>query len=659
METDGLLDEATKVHCLVIYDLDKRKKFSCADQPGFTSIDDGLRLLEKADRICGHNAIAFDRPVLLKLYPNLKLPRVFDTLVAARVIWTEITEADHGRIQRGEKFPAKLIGRHSLEAWGYRLGVLKGDFGKTTDWAQWTPAMQSYCEQDVNVTYQLLNLINSKKYSEQALDLEHAFAELMFQQERHGFSFDVEKASSLYAELAGRRTELEQELQSVFPPTREEMKTPAFWECDMCADHHERKGKGKCPTCGCGTLQRGPNKIKEIPFNPGSRDQVAARLIGLGWKPETFSPTGKPQVSEDSLSAFDRPEAKKLNEYFTVSKRIGQVAEGDEAWLKLERKGRIHGRVNSNGAVTGRCTHSKPNVAQTPRIGSPYGKECRSLFRASVGKVLVGADASGLELRCLAHYLSSYDGGAYCKVVCEGDVHTTNQAAFGLPEGKQYRNDCAKGGAYALVYGAADLKLGKTVFPVHLFGAKSDEEYEALGRGAREAFGRGVTGFAELVEAVATKVFGPVIGWSVRTGRKYTKFRGKKKPKLEPGQKAYPIRDKSKGCGYLRGLDGRRLHVRSEHAALNTLLQSAGALIVKLATVIWARKLTSRGYLWGEDFALVAHIHDEIQAECWPHMAEEVGKTFVESIKEAGAIFNFRCPLDGSYAVGNTWADTH
>jgi DNA polymerase I-like protein with 3'-5' exonuclease and polymerase domains len=233
--------------------------------------------------------------------------------------------------------------------------------------------------------------------------------------------------------------------------------------------------------------------------------------------------------------------------------------------------------------------------------------------------VLVGADASGLELRCLAHYLGLFDGGAYSIVVCDGDVHTTNQIAFGLPPGKENR-PFSKNGIYCLIYGGGDKKLGITIFPPDKFGAKTDEEYEDLGRKARSKFARKIMGYAALVALV---------------------------------------KGKAKERGWIKGLDGRRLHVRSQHAALNTLLQSAGALLVKKATVLWYRNCLAAGLVWGRDFALVAHIHDEIQAEARPEHAQFVGQAFVDAIRQTGLEWKFRCPLSGEFKVGDSWVATH
>lgn len=678
LETDGLLEEVTKVHSLVIKDIDTGRRWSFHDHGSPDGpILAGLDLLAQADEVWGHNVMRFDLPVIRKLYPShysrIKA-KVRDTLLMTRLIWTDIDQDDYALARKG-KLPSHLIGSHSLEAWGYRLGVLKGEFGKTTDWAFWSAEMQAYCEQDVEVTTALRRAIERQNYSAEAIELEHRFAEIIYKMEDRGFAFDTEAAIALYTKLVKRRDELRDELQKTFPPQYIETRTPAFWvgrhaisTTEITAETKRdllRQIKDTSKRLGLSpkhwTIHRGPNKVKAIPFNPGSRQQVAERLMALGWKPSKATETGLPQVDETVLESLPYPEAKLLAEFFMVQKRLGQLAEGEQAWLKKEKNGRVYHSVNTNRAVTGRCGHHDFNIAQVPRVGSPYGEECRALFTASPGMVLVGADASGLELRCLAHYLAPYDNGAYAKIVTEGDVHTSNRDAFGLPADKEGRQH-SKNGIYCTIYGGGDERLGLTLVklkpeyeaeaqkrevPPHVLrrmredGEITPDRIANWKRGnyAREKVATGIVGYGELVEAVATVVAGPRIGVSPR---------------------GFVIRDKTKARGWLRGLDGRRLRIRSPHAALNTLLQSAGALLVKKATVIWYDILTKEmGFVWGIDFALVAHVHDEIEAEARPEIAEIVGKAFVEALRRAGAAWGFRCPLSGEYKIGKNWAECH
>lgn len=610
IESDDLLDDLTKIHCLVTKDYETGEVKRYNEQSSDRSVGRGLDALASAEFIVGHNIIGFDVPAIQKLYPDWKAPKVFDTLVATRLIWSDIKDQDF----RSSTFPKQLVGSHKLEAWGYRIGLKKGDFGESTDWKEWSMEMEDYCEQDVFVTHQLYKRILAENYSQEALDLEHSFAELIAMQERHGFCFDKEKAVELYTTLSKRRRELERELQEVFPPTEVEMKTPRYWYALVSCDDEYRaptktaltkkmKDAGFKPKDW--VANKGPMKIKEIPFNPGSRQEIEKRLVAkYSWKPKDFTPSGQAKINDEVLVSLPYEECKPLAEYFMIQKRIGQVAEGESAWLKLEKKGRIHGYVNTNGAVTGRCTHNSPNVAQVPAVRAAYGKECRSCFKATDGWSLVGWDASGLELRCLAHYLALYDSGAYATVLLDGDIHTHNQKAAGLKT-----RDQAKTFIYGWLYGAGDAKIGQIV-----------------GKGAR-------------------------VGKQLRT--KFMAANPAIKKLSEAVKKTYNNR------GYFYGLDGRKLHLRSEHSALNTLLQSAGALVMKKSHCIHWELIQEAGYVWGEDVAKVNDVHDEAQWEVRPEIAEHVGKLAIQAIKKAGEHFSFRCPLDGEYKIGKNWAETH
>lgn len=577
LETDGLLDDVTKIHCMVIKDIDTGEATGYTGEGVWT---EGIPKLEKADMICGHNIIKYDIPVLKKLGTFNPKGITRDTLVCTRLIWADIKQGDFTRTD----FPRKLIGSHSLAAWGHRLGNYKGDYDG--GWEEYSDEMLEYCFQDVEVTNTLWQKIVAKNYSEQSIALEHEVAEIIFRQETAGFAFNAEAAGKLYAKLSGRKWELGNELKASFPSW--EIRTPFIPKVN-----NKTRGYVK----GVKTY-----KVKTIEFNPGSRDHVANRLTTLrGWEPKDFTNDGKPKVDEQVLSTLPYPEAKLLVEYYTLIKRLGQLGDGRQAWLKVERGGRIHGSCNTNGAVTGRATHAYPNVAQVPSVGAPYGEECRELFTVPRGKKLVGVDVSGLELRCLAHYMAKYDGGAYGETVVNGDIHTTNQKAAGLATRPQ-----AKTFIYGFLYGAGVGKLG-----------------EIVGKGAKEG--------AILKKRFLAKL--PALA----------KLIGRVQAAAERG--------------YLVGLDGRYLKVRSPHAALNVLLQSAGALICKQWMVEFDRALKDRGL--SESCLQVAWVHDEIQLETKEDMANEIGEIAIECIKRAGEYFKIRCELTGEYNIGDNWAETH
>lgn len=597
LETDGL-ENYTKIHTLSLYDTEK-DVYETYDKQ---DVPNGIKRLEEADCICGHNIINFDLPAIKGLFPGFKMPpKIIDTLVWSRLEYPDIIQVDLFNHKKWE-MPSALIGKHSLEAWGYRLGEFKGDYGKTHDWSEWSQEMSDYCRQDVVVTVKLLRKLQSKKTSEKALELEHQVAFIIQRQVKHGFLFDIEKAQKLYVELSAKKEELEQKLAITFPPfINKEIFIPKV--------NNKKRGyvKGVPFT-----------KVKEIPFNPGSRQHIERALREkYNWKPKEFTPSGQAKVDESILKVLPYPEAQLLAEYFMIQKRLGQLADGDKGWLRLVKPdGRIHGEVITNGAVTGRMTHNNPNIAQVPAVGVPYGYECREVFTVPKGYWLVGCDAAALELRCLAHFMAPYDGGAYAKAVIHGkkeegtDIHTLNMKALGITS-----RDVAKTWFYAYIYGAGNYKLGSLLTPLGTL----DKKIVAAGKRSREQFEKNL----------------PALGT------------------LQKKVKAVVVKR-----GYLIGLDGRRLRVRSEHSALNTLLQSAGAVVMKKGLILLDKALSEQ---YKGLYEFTANIHDEWQIEVKGDkvLAEEIGKRAVRAIQAAGEYFKFRCQLDGEYSIGKNWAETH
>jgi DNA polymerase-1 len=588
LETDGLLDTVSKIHCLVIKDTDTDEVFTY--RSGFPyELEEGIDHLLSGSLVVGHNVIKYDIPVIEKLYKvSFDHAKVFDTLVATRVIWAAIRETDSLRIQKGV-LPGKLFGSHSLAAWGYRMKNYKGDYDG--GWEKFTQEMLDYCVQDVQVTADLYSRILKKNYSAQCLELEHKLAWLMAKQERNGFHFDTTSAAKLYAKLVSRRSEIEAELIATF----------GEWQVRLPDFIPARDNKTK------GYIKGVPvPRYKTVMFNPSSRDHIADRLQKLyGWKPQELTEGGKPKIDEVVLSKLSYEPCAALSEYLMVQKRISQLAEGDQAWMKCEKQGKIHGSINTNGAVTGRATHSYPNISQVPSSGSPYGHDCRGLFTVPHGWTLVGADASGLELRCLAHFMAEWDGGKYADILLSGDIHTENQKAAGL----ETRNQ-AKTFIYAFLYGAGDAKIGSIV------GGDAGD-----GKRLKSKFLRSLPALGRLVDSVkqaATK-------------------------------------------GNIAGLDGRDIYIRSAHASLNSLLQGAGAVVCKQWLVLLEEQLQSKfKHGWDGDYCFCAWSHDEVQIACrTPEIAQQVAELATDCVRQAGEHFNFRCPLAGEYKIGTTWADTH
>lgn len=613
IETNAINDWSTysdlhTVHCLSIYDPMIPKMLTFHGE----SIERGLLELQKADRIVGHNVIDFDIPALKKLYGfSPPLIKVLDTLVVSRCVFPDLRNDDFGR----NGFDKALVGSHSLKAWGHRMGsTTKLTYGEEDGaFDSYNEEMRKYCERDVIVTQLLHDFLFKHKPSKEMIAIEHWFRFVISLQERHGFKFDLDKADLLTAKLMGIRAKLTTDLQNQWKPTEVEMKSPAGWTLTTDQATYEGKTKNdiKLQLKEAGEVQalvknavKTGNAVKEIPFNPGSRKQIAERLMGLGYELPTENDGVSYKVDESVLRGIDHPIAEDLLSYLLVQKRLGQLAEGQQAWLKLQKNGVIHGSVNTNGAVTGRCTHSNPNVAQVPSVRAEYGSECRELFTVRNGYKLVGCDASGLELRMLAHYMAFYDGGQYAKIVTEGDVHTVNQQAAGLET-----RDQAKTFIYALLYGAGDEKIG------NIAGGNAQ-----LGQKLKRKFFSSLPALARLQADVQRKV---------------------------------------KHGGELIGLDGRILPIRSSHAALNMLLQSAGAVVMKVALIQLFHLLNGLRWQHGREYAFVANIHDEFQAEVTPDKAETFGKLAVESIQHAGKQLKLNVRLDGEFKIGNNWAETH
>jgi len=558
-----------KIWCIVYQDLDTKEvvTYKPNNLSDFT--------LDGIGEIIGHNILGYDVPIMERIL-NLDFTgiKMTDTLVLSRL------------------FNPKRAGGHSLDSWGHRLGYLKGNH---SDFSVYSDEMLEYCVQDVSVnvkTYGRL-LVESKGFSEESIQLEMDVHKIISEQVRNGWLLDEGKAFMLLAELKEKMFEIEDTVHKRFRPL------PVFVEKGYPKNPYKKDGT-KAATllrheeAGYHYNEEGLYGYTTYPeFNLGSRKQIARYLQHFGWKPKQLTDKGNVIVDEKVLEGVDIPEARLIAEYLLVQKRIAQV----QSWLEAaDGDSRVRGYVNPLGAQTNRMTHSSPNLAQVPAGYSPYGKECRECWTIPKGYKLCGIDASGLELRMLAHYMNDVE---YTDEILNGDIHTKNQQSAGLAERSQ-----AKTFIYGFLYGAGDSKIGEIV------GGSSKD-----GKRLKERFLDGTPTLRRLREQVT----------------------------------------KASGRGYLRGLDNRKIIIKSEHSALNYLLQSAGAIVMKKALVILYKWASDRQL----DFKLVGNIHDEIQAEVAEHHADVFGKMAVSAIIEAGEQLNMRCPLDGEYQIGQSWAETH
>ena len=548
IETDGL--DAKEIYCVVARDLDEKRTYTFTPK----TIENCKQLLESADILVFHNGVSFDAPVLKRLLNiNIPLDKIRDTLILSQMA-NPVRE-----------------GGHSLEAWGKSLGYNKIEFD---DWSEYSEEMLKYCIRDVEITERVYNILvpEMKRFSPRSIRLEHQVRAIVDQQERNGFALNVPAAMQLMARLSDEASQIKEQLQHKFPPIVE-------------IRISEKTGKRL--------------KDKVTVFNPASRKQIAERLSELGWKPHAYTEKGQAIVSEDVLSKVDIPEAQMVARFLLLEKRVSQI----KSWIEaVGDDGRVHGKVWTLGTITGRMTHTSPNMAQIPAVYSPYGKECRDVWTTrthadSIGNgVLLGCDASGLELRMLAHYMNDRD---FTREVVDGDVHTANQRAAGLPT-----RDNAKTFIYAFLYGAGAAKIGKIVDGTAKDGKKLIDKFLSN---------------MPALKALRNKV------------------------------------DKLASRGYVLGIDGRVLQIRSAHAALNSLLQGAGAIVCKE----WLKHIIIQATKRNLDFKLVASIHDEYQFEVRKDHAEELGEVTKLAMKLTEQSLKVRCPLDSEYKVGNTWAETH
>jgi len=566
IETNGL--EPTCVWVICVSDIDSgiKQVFTSTQWANFNAY------IRTVDEVIGHNIIGYDIPACEKLlktdFSDLK---VTDTLVMSRL----------ANPQRDG---------HSLKWWGEQLGYPKGDHD---DWSQYSAEMLSYCKQDVSINEQVYTALVSEldSFGNESIILEHEVQNIIQQQIRNGWLLDLHKATDLVAELKEESYNLEEEVQRVFKPL------PTF----IKEVSPKIKKDGSTSIVGLKFLGDrwaevgGPfSRIDWPVFNLGSRQQIGRYLKHFGWSPKEFTETGHAIVSEEILKAVKGiPEASLIASYLLVGKRIAQVS----SWiLAVDDDGRVRGYVNTNGAVTGRMTHSKPNLAQVPSSGSLYGPECRACWIVPKGYKLVGIDASGLELRMLAHYMKDDE---YITELLSGDIHTANMKAAGL----MTRGE-AKTFIYAYLYGAGDEKIGAIAGG----GRKKGKQLKASFLAATPAL---VELKANVAQAAAR--------------------------------------------GYVVGLDKRKVFIRSEHAALNSLLQSAGAMVMKQALVI----LDDYATRWKLDYKFVGNIHDEFQVEVREDHAERFGSLAASCIEAAGIHFKLRCPLAGEFNIGNNRAETH
>ena len=587
LEANGLLDVIHTVHSLCIMDVVSGKEYSFADQDGYPPIAEGLAMLENAREIWAHNLLGFDHFAIKKVYPTWDTKaKLCDSLIMSKLFFPDLWDKDMRSRRIGNK---KLWGSHSLEAWGYRSRVEKGDFGKQNGWEHWSEEMQRYCEQDVKVLKAVYDCFQKIQYSDRAIQLEHDFQMIITEMEMNGVPFRESEARTLADEITVDIGNVKAKAEKVLPQ----------WE-EVFIPKVNNKTRG---------YVKGEPFIKYKPFNIGSRTQIVKFLKEkYDWQPEVFTDKGNPEIGEDVIKSLPYDEAPLFLEYFEKNKLLAQLATGKQAWLKNITNGRIHGRVNAIGARTRRCTHSSPNLAQVPSPRAYRGDECRQLFYAPEGYKFVGADVAGLELRMLAHYLYPYDGGTYANQILEGDIHTYNQEAAGLPT-----RDNAKTMIYGFLFGAGDEKIGEIVAPLEPPHVK-----KMRGKVIRSTFLRKLPALKRLGEAVK-------------------------------------LAHRSKGG--VNAPDGGYMLSISEHSALNTLLQGGGAVVCKLWNIVTWELVRERGL---ENYVeQILSVHDESQWLAKDGYADKLVACLEDAAPIAGERLSIKIPIAAEGSIGENWCDTH
>ena len=608
IESDNYLEQMTVIHCIVTENIDtgEVREF----RPN--QIREGLKHLQDATVLIGHNIIAFDLAAIVKLYPRWTTKaKLYDTLIAAKIAYPDIKDRDfknlRGAMNKDPKQRTGIetkrirnIGKHSLEAYGLRLGLHKGDFGKEVGFEIFSEDMLAYCVRDVAVNTKLYHRLVAEELSQDALDTEFRTQQICLDQTNKGFNFNLDKAHKLQDDLLARKSMLAgmicKDLGGDFI-------------MNMGIKVPKRTTKYKELLRGTYTKGAAYSKLKMKEFNPNSRSDLSSRLISrCKWKPREFGKDGKPTLSEEILDTLQYPVTKHISEYLMIDKRLGMLANGNGAWLKkydVKTKS-IHGRINTLGCATSRCAHMSPNLGQVPAVYSPWGKQCRELFEAPKGMKLFGTDASGLELRVLAHYMWSFDNGAYADIVLNGDIHTTNQEAAGLAS-----RDMAKTFMYAKIYGS------------------------------------GAQGLAD------------TCGMSLKDMKKVIANFDKNTPAL--AQLTSTVKGVIRTRGFVKALDGRKIYCSSEHAALNYLCQSAGAIICKN----WMNRvheiLKERDINYTDYVKQLGFIHDELQISYDENKIthEELNLISKEAMSWTQTKLGVKVKLDSESKSGNNWSDTH
>ena len=414
--------------------------------------------------------------------------------------------------------------------------------------------------------------------------LEHEVAKLLTQQEQHGWYFDERAAWQLASALQTELEETKKLLRNRHPFVAGSVFNP------------KRNNKTQGYYAGCESV-----RLKEL--NPTSRDHIAWVLTTFyGWKPTQMTATGKAMIDEIILTEIASGGISIAAEFakcLDITKKLGMISEGTNAWLKLcTTASRVHHHC-SVGCATFRMSHKNPNLAQVPS-----DERFRKLFKATPGQVMVGADLSGIELRMLAHYLARYDGGRYADILLNGDIHQTNADKIGISR------RLVKTVTYAFLYGAGDQKIG-----LSYDNTLSSSAAKSKGKEIRNAYIEAIPGLDDLLAAIRT----------------------------------------ASERGYVKAIDGRKVLVDSPHKALNFCLQSSAGVVAKRWLLINQQTINETKLCCSQ----LAFVHDELQFECDPEHAKDLSTSLVYSAAAAGEYYKLRIPIAAEAKQGTNWSEVH
>ena len=613
LEANGLLDTATRIWCGVFQDTNTNKKEYFAERlQGREYIYDMLKFLDSVDVLIMHNGIMYDLPLLKKLHGYNFKGEFRDTLLMSRL-------------------QNPIRGSHSIEAWGEKFMLRKP---KHEDWSKYSDAMLHRCEQDVEINAEVYKALLIEQ-GDVDWDVPHKVVNLLFRnlqsQKEYGWMVNKEHLNTALKQLSIWKERIRKATLSRLPFTVENLENAYYTDLrdnkiySGFKKPFKRDGSLTSHTLRyCNKAAIDPANIAgpfgRVNFRPISLDkpsEIKDFLLQMGWKPAEWNfskQTGKrttPKLSkDDEFEGVEGRLGKVIVKYAQIKQREGVL----NGWKNAIRPdGRIPSVV-TDLAVTSRAKHSV--IANVPRVSSFYGKQMREVFCAAPGKVLVGADAKGCQLRMLAARIGDAN---FTREVLEGEIHEANSKRLGIGTAVE-----AKTFIYALIFGAQDRKVSR------IFNCSTQRAGEA-----RRLFLSRIPGLAHLI-ASETEDWKKTASLSVGPGG-YVTYKN----------------------GYVTGLDGRRIPVDKAHKVLMGLLQSDEAILMQYAYNILHKKMDKRGLIYGIDWGMCCWYHDEFQAESHPDFAYVLGINMCNSISFAGRYLNIPVEMEGDFTIGQNWAETH